>query len=616
MRQKVIKNFDKGTIDYIEDYSIPENAASRSLNWITRGDKIELSGGYSVIGTEQEGTGQVTGIAMPQKVDGSTLPVITRGQKVLYYDDATKDWVESGSDVLGSDADGEQVTLTPYTSLAGYQLWIGSPNSSLYKMMLANPDDIVDQYNASVNFKGYIKAANNRLLLWYREGFRNIIHFSHKDLQDSTVYSSVSSEAIGSSGSTNYTGTLAFKSGGARRTCFNVVFTDGTQTAQDDKNGNFVGDATGTINYATGAYNITFSATTTGSVTSDYEYEDSTSNGIADFSFSATRVAGEGSILLQPTGGDLLNILQFKQAFYCLHENNAWLFNLADDDVTITNEEWRDKVGMINFRAAVATGGGIYYIDTSNPSEPRFKILSLEVQNEEVTPKVVSFNVDLKKFDFNDGVAYEWGDYIIFCCKELGETKNNRMWVFDRKWQSFDLLDYAVQCLGTKDGLLWAGDSQTNNVLQLFTGYTANDAIINNYWEGALTQLDFDQIKKFKRLTIEGDIQPSQTLEVYLSYDRGSFTLLGEINGNGPYVDKSNAVTVGSPTIASTIVGGGSNGVTAFHYRREFRVRSDKFDEIKIKFVAKSVGYASVSTQDYYDIRVYDQKNLRRYRTT
>ena len=39
-----IKNFDQGVINRIEDYSIPENASSNSLNWLTRGDKIELSG--------------------------------------------------------------------------------------------------------------------------------------------------------------------------------------------------------------------------------------------------------------------------------------------------------------------------------------------------------------------------------------------------------------------------------------------------------------------------------------------------------------------------------------------------------------------------------------------
>ena len=45
MLEHTIANFDKGLITSFEAHSIPEGAASDSLNWLTRGDKFELTGG-------------------------------------------------------------------------------------------------------------------------------------------------------------------------------------------------------------------------------------------------------------------------------------------------------------------------------------------------------------------------------------------------------------------------------------------------------------------------------------------------------------------------------------------------------------------------------------------
>lgn len=615
MRVFQVKNFQSGLITELEDYSIPEDAASNSLNWLTKGDKIELTGGYQLVDADNEntGSGKVTGLHVAEKVDGSVQAFYSYGQKVKYLDSSGA-WQEISTDLLGTDADGEDVSFDGYVSSAGYQTWLSSPNSSLYKIMTANPETAVDQYDASKNFKGYINIQNGRTHLWYRDKFRNYFYGSWIDAQDSSVYTTVSSEAIGGSGSTNYTGTLVFKSGGAKRTCFNVVFTDGTQTAQDDKNGNFVGDATGTINYATGVYDITFNSTTTGSVTADYEWEDSTANGIADFSFSATRAALEGFFLPQNTGGDILNILPYRTEFYCIHENNAWLYSMPVNDTNPTNQIFRAKVGMQNWRAAVATGDGIYYIDTSEKSQPRFKLLTLEANSDQVIPVSFSFNLDLSGYDFSSGIATEFDDYIIFSGTD--SNGNQRTFLYNKIWKSFDVTNYSVSCFANNNGVLWAGDALSNNVLKLFNTFSQGDAIIENYWEGKLSKLGVEELKKYKRLTIEGDISPDQNIEVYLAYDRGGYVKLGDISGDGSYVDAGSSIVIGSVQVGKNELGGGGDGVEAFHYRREFRVRSDRFDEVKIKFVATKVGYASISTINYYDIKLYGQKNIQRYRTT
>src|SRR4051812_18301069 len=98
MRFQTTKNFIKGTIDSIEDYSIPDGAASSSLNWRTRGDKIELRGGYQIFGTEQSGTGSIDGLHTAFKADGTQILFRKRGRKLEYYDTTTEDWVETETD--------------------------------------------------------------------------------------------------------------------------------------------------------------------------------------------------------------------------------------------------------------------------------------------------------------------------------------------------------------------------------------------------------------------------------------------------------------------------------------------------------------------------------------
>lgn len=82
------------------------------------------------------------------------------------------------------------------------------------------------------------------------------------------VVHAVASEAIGASGSTTYTGTLAnvpIRPG-------DLEFTDETLVIADDGDGTLSGDGTGTIDYTTGVYSITFSGATSDAVTADYDF--------------------------------------------------------------------------------------------------------------------------------------------------------------------------------------------------------------------------------------------------------------------------------------------------------------------------------------------------------
>lgn len=623
MRVYEVKNYNKGTINNLEAKSIGPGAASDSLNWLSMGDHIELRRGYRVVGTENAGTGRITGLHVARKIDGTTQPFATYLRKLKYYDSATEDWVEIGADSLPAAASDEDVYFAAYTSLAGYQTLLSSPNSSFYKIMNANPGTLIDIFDAAKTFKGKIKLNNGRTVLWARAIDKANLYGSWIDAQDSSVYTTVASENIGTGtgAQVTFNDTLAFKAGGARRNCFAITVTDSVETFTDNRNGTLTGSAggTGTINYATGAISVTFAVAPNNlqAITADYQWEDSAAKGVSDFSSSATRVAGEGFFLQQSTGGELKAVEIIKDNWYCLHESAAWYVNMPANDLTPLNKIFRERIGFANTRGATSTGDGIFYIDVTYPEHPNFSLLRFSDANPEVQPYVYTYNVLLDGFDLSDLTTVEYGDLILHEMKSSSAaTGNDVTFVYNKQWKTIDRLDFNLRCAAENNGYLWVGDSLSTNVLEIFSGYDDNNSLIDNYWIGDISELGIDYLKKFKRLNIEGYIAPSQNVEVYIAYDHEDFSLIGEIAGNGTYVDINDPVLIGSSGVGMKVVGGGDNGTEVYHYIREFRIRADKFRTAQIKFVATGGGYVSISQQTWYDIKTYGQKQPLRYRAT
>lgn len=645
MKTIPINTFKFGTIDSIEDFSIPRGAASRSLGWLTLGDRIELIRGRRRLGSELSGVGRVSGLRVGYRNDGTQVLFRTRGKKSEYFDADTEDWVEIGSDVLGdnvvtsAEPYGEDISIEPYTSLSGAQIWLNSPNiSGPKKIMVTNPGTAVDQYDAAKNFKGYIKFKTGRMWLWNRgpSGTGKVtdktgLYGSKIDKDEVSDHTLVSGEALGASGSTLYSGTLATVSG--KKTCFGVVITDGVETFQDDKNGTLIGSAggTGTINYATGAYSVTFNAVTPNPVTGDYYTEDSSVGGVADFTKSGTRTAGEGFVIRQDdAGGPFQNLLPYNDSFYCMHTLKTWRLQISADDLTATNRIFRERAGTPYWRAPVDTGNGVYFIDETEANNPRLSVLTLDTASSEVIPVAISNSLDLSGYRFDKSAGHEWGDYIIWTCREKGELINNRMLAYNKIWKCYDFIPYYASTLETYNGVLHVGDSLSSNVYEIFSGVDDDDSTIENYWDGMADNLDLPGLKKSKKIVLEGDIGPDQGIRVYVSVDKGAYVEIGlgatsaawpegepAIYGKGSYVDRTNRVAVGAMTLGRGEVGGGSalmGDVEAYHYKREFQINQDRFERIKVRFVAVAIGYASVSLHEWKDIRHKSNKIPLRYR--
>lgn len=637
------QNYKFGIIDTIEDISIPAGAASRSLGWLTLGDRIELVRGRHLLGTEVAAVGRVSGLSVGLRPDSTQVLFRTYGKKALYYDSAAADWVEISVDLLGSgvvnttDPYGEDISITPYNNLAGAQIWLNSPNSSLFKIMVANPGSAKDHYDSTKNFKGYIKAKGGRMLLWNRgkSGTGSIadptgLYGSYIDKDEVSDYTNVAAEALGIAGSLSYSGNLAAITG--KRTAFGVSITDTVETFTDDKNGNLVGSlgGTGTINYTTGAYSITFASVAAGAVSASYYWEDATANGIADFTKATPRTAGQGFVLRQDDGGgSLMNVLAYNAAYYCIHALKTWLFTLSTDDLTASNTIYRERVGTPNHRAPVETGKGVYYIDDTDESQPRVRLLTLDSNLAQVVPVPISNNINLADYRFEKAAGIEWGDYVLWACRTSDSLVNNRVIALHKIWGSWDALPYYVSCFAILNGVLVAGDSLSNNAYELFSGEDDDESSIENYWEGSADNLELEGMKRTKRIVLEGAVGPNQSYRTYLSIDNSAYVEVGvgavstdfpdgepAIYGQGSYVDRGQRVNVGSLTLGRGEIGGGSvlaGGVEAYHYKREFRIEQDRFERVKIKLVAQGIGYASLSLQQWRDIRHKTFKIPNRY---
>lgn len=628
---KEIKNFTHGIIDALEPQSLPPGSMASALNFLTKGDKMELRRGFRVLGTSNAGTGQITGLHIGAKIDGTEIPFRTRDRKVEYYDSTTEDWIEIGTNTLPADANNEDVAFDSYNSQAGAQVYLSSPNSSIYKIMTANPGSITDL--SSTTYRGKIKIKQSRMFLWDRKdanGRRDEAN-PYMSYIDNRQYTTVNAESLGTGDDSTKTFaiTLAFKAAGAKRTCFGIVIKQaGSAVAYDDRNGAISGtNITGTINYTSGALSVTWTTAPTAgqALTVDYQWEDVTNQGLGDFTFSTPRTAGQGNIFVQGDGGKLQNIETLRDAEYCLHEQSSFELTLTKDDTGATNLLFRRKVGLPNWRASVATGDGIYYINDTDKNEPRFEIIEVAEQSTEVEPRPISRNINLVDYRFDKAWAIEWGDYILFGCRHKDSANNNRAFLYHKIWKSIDAVDYYAAVAAIYNGALLIGESISDDVIEAFSGTDDNEADIIGHAELNLWDLEYPGfLKKVKKIQIEGDIGTDQIIDVYASVDRSAWVKIGEIKGNGAYVDMGQSVNVGSITLGRSEIAGGSDGIIAYHYFKEIDLGAnlsfgavDKFEYIKLKFEVQSggIGYFSFSTIRFYDIRLKSTKLPRKYRS-
>lgn len=606
---------NKGIHNLVKDGElVPVAAATEALNWVTFDDRIELMRGRALLGAEGS-SGGVKGDIIAYKHDGSSVRFRKINTRIQYK-------VGSGAwtDVITGLTEAADYTFAPYTSLAGTFVYIGGVDG-LYKIHIANPGSYSTLYDETKNYKGQIMIDTARMFLWDREEDKTGLYLSHIDPQGSN-YTTVSGETIdtGDGAATNFTGTLAFKAGGSTRTCFAISITDGTETFTDDRLGTLTGDqgGTGTINYTTGAYDITFDTAPTNlqDIDADYQWEDSNTDGVTDFTFSGTRLAGEGDVFSQDIGGDaILTVKPFEGKQYSIKERSAYELFLTNDDTNATNQVYRQDIGVPNERAAVSTSKGIIFMNTANPEKPVLTILERNPIGDNLLPRILVPHFDFSPYVYDECVVETWGEYVVMSAKTSGASVNNRTFLINLRQETVDVTYYGANTFTKDGGILYAGDSFSDTHYEFFTGFDDDDFTIDpNYWVGRDEKYGLDNLKKVKKLRLKGQIGKDQVYKVYAAYDGGGFEHVGTIRGDARYVDTTRPYTIGSSMIGTNEIGGGGSGATAYDYYAELKLKTPKYKSRQLKFEATGLGYLSIYNTTDFDIRIFEEKIPKRFR--
>jgi hypothetical protein len=521
---------------------------------------------------------------------------------------------------------------------SGKQIWVNSPHTSPIKIMVANPGSYSTVYDSSKNHKAWMRIFDNRAYIWNIDASElTTVRMSYIEVRTITDYLQVTGETVANGAA------LAQKASTPTANFFQISGTGGAETFTDDLNGNLVGSGggKGTINYTSGVISFSPIAGPVGNLTSvSYRYSDelstwtpsggSLSGGIQGFVVPAARVATQPNVFQQSHGGNVKSIVALNNNKFCGHDRALWDIITSSDDLTFNNNIFRNSIGIPSLRGMFSSPEGIYTVDLNDKSNPKFVIVSYSGRTTDIKPVVISPNLDLTKYSFDQLAVFPFNDYMCYSLRTSDSTFNNRTFVYHRVYKTWDILDYAISCADIYNNLLIGGHSISNNVFNYFSGNDADGDVITNFWKSGISRLGYITArgtvriifgqKKVKRIFIEGDIGPNQVGHLFISLDRGPLVeVLDEaggaiVRGDGSYVDKSQRVTLGSVTLGDKVLGGGGDGIEAYHYERYVKFPQGKFAEIEIMLQVDNVGYMSVTKLDFWDIRVLQDKASKKYR--
>lgn len=391
----------------------------------------------------------------------------------------------------------------------------------------------------------------------------------------------------------------------------------------DDFNGNLTSPqgGTGTINYLTGAYSITFNTApvNTSVIGANYSWEDSNAHNITDFTHVVNNV-GSGGVLRQDYGGDKIMqvVVGLDGNYYSLKQQCIYETNYAADN-TLSTSIYRRDMGVSSVRAAVSRPAGIIFMNTINPIKAELTILEKSMYSSNLIPRVLFPQYRFQNFFYDQDTVVDAAQrWVIVLCKSSSTAiTNDVMLLCDLDKNTIDRMPYGLSCI-THDNLvpdiIYGGSPLEGTTYEVFTGFDDLGELITNYWEGKAEWYDKQNLKKFRKLYFQGEIDFNQIVEVYVSYDDAAYQLVGTIRGDAPYIDNSSqSDMVGTNMVGNIRVGGNSNATTPPFYM-QIKCRCPKFFKRSVRLVATGYGHVRITKIVDWDILIFEDKVPARFR--
>jgi len=291
---------------------------------------------------------------------------------------------------------------------------------------------------------------------------------------------------------------------------------------------------------------------------------------------------------------------------------------LDTTDTKPYNEVYRKDLGIPYWQAATATGRGIIFINSANPSKPQLTVLEKNPLGDNIIPTVLVPHFKFEDFQYDQSVFETWEDYIVIACRTTSSLTNNRLLLVNITANTVDTYAYRAKCLKKDAGDLYAGDTITDNTYKLFNGFDDDGAVVENQWTSRGEKHGTEMLKKYRRQRIKGVIQSGQVVGVYIETDDGSFTKIGTVRGDAETIDNTAAGTVGSSMVGASMVGGMAtndpNAVTVYGFFFELKLRTGKFRKRRIRFIAEKFGYVAINFLSDWDIMTFEERIPKRFR--
>lgn len=276
---------------------------------------------------------------------------------------------------------------------------------------------------------------------------------------------------------------------------------------------------------------------------------------------------------------------------------------------------FRTNIGLPYWRSIIATSKGIIFIDNANQDKPQLTILQQNITGDHLEPVTLANHFDFSNYSWNNSTLGTFGEFIIFSGKTSTSTVNNKLFLYNTRRDTVDILAYGATTITNSEGHLYIGDTITDNIYEILTGFDDDNDTIENYWISNDEKYGSENLKKLLRIRLKGLITPDQKLEVYVNYDNDAYTLVGTVLGNGTYVDIDNVYGIGTQGIGSSIIGGETSTIDGSFYFAELKLSGIKFRKRSIKLKATGIGYVSVNLMDDMRIKFYQSRLPSKYRT-